>query len=54
MFLSKNMFFYVQKASEEAIPHETETFRPPVDLYPYLGGVGEIYEGEKMGFISLW
>ncbi|XP_015249245.1 PREDICTED: transcription factor PU.1-like isoform X3 [Cyprinodon variegatus] len=44
--------FVLTPASEEAIPHETETFRPPVDLYPYLGGVGEIYEDHRWSFHS--
>ncbi|XP_028306167.1 transcription factor PU.1a [Gouania willdenowi] len=31
-------------ASEEIIPNEVEVYRAPMELYPYLSGVGELYE----------
>ncbi|XP_023201042.1 transcription factor PU.1 isoform X2 [Xiphophorus maculatus] len=43
--------FVITSASEDAIPHEPETYRPPVDLYPYLN-VGEIYEDHRWPFHS--
>lgn len=39
-----------QKASEEIVPNEPDSYRPPAELYPYLTTVGEIYEGEQNGF----
>ena len=38
--------------SEGIIPNEPESYRPPTELYPYLTNVGEIYEGEMIGFNS--
>lgn len=35
------------KPSEEIIPNQPESYRPPAELYPYLTNVGEIYDGEK-------
>lgn len=35
------------KDSEGIIPNESEDYRPPAELYPYLTNVAEIYEGEK-------
>jgi len=35
------------KASEEIIPNEAGNYRSPVDLYNYLNGVAESYEGKK-------
>lgn len=35
------------KDSEGIIPNESEDYRPPVELYPYLTNVAELYEGEK-------
>ncbi|XP_013869040.1 transcription factor PU.1a isoform X2 [Austrofundulus limnaeus] len=44
--------FVMASASEEIISHEPESYRPPVDLYPYLSGVGEIYEDHRWAFHS--
>lgn len=44
--------FVITPASEDALPRETESYRPPVDLYPYLSGVGEIYEDHRWPFHS--
>uniref|UniRef100_A0A1A8L9M1 Spleen focus forming virus (SFFV) proviral integration oncogene spi1a n=3 Tax=Nothobranchius TaxID=28779 RepID=A0A1A8L9M1_9TELE len=44
--------FVVSSASEEILSHEAETYRLPVDLYPYLSGVGEIYEDHRWNFHS--
>lgn len=35
------------KDSEGIIPNESEDYRPPAELYPYLANVAEIYEGEE-------
>lgn len=35
------------KDSEGIIPTESEDYRPPAELYPYLTNVAELYEGEK-------
>ncbi|KAM6937992.1 transcription factor PU.1a [Xenentodon cancila] len=39
--------FVISSASEEIISNEPENYRPPLDLYPYLSGVGEIYEDHR-------
>ena len=39
--------FSPPKASEEVIPNEPGSYRPPAELYPYLTNVGELYEGER-------
>ncbi|XP_037538903.1 transcription factor PU.1a [Nematolebias whitei] len=44
--------FVLTSTSEEIISHEPETYRPPVDLYPYLSGVGELYEDHRWAFHS--
>ncbi|XP_017261228.1 transcription factor PU.1a isoform X2 [Kryptolebias marmoratus] len=44
--------FVMTSASEDIISHEPEAYRPPVDLYPYLSGVGEIYEDHRWAFHS--
>uniref|UniRef100_A0A8C9XY93 ETS domain-containing protein n=1 Tax=Sander lucioperca TaxID=283035 RepID=A0A8C9XY93_SANLU len=41
--------FSPSKASEEIIPNEPQTYRPPAELYPYLN-VGEIYEDHRWTF----
>lgn len=41
------MFAQTMKDSEGIIPNESEDYRPPVELYPYLANVAELYEGEK-------
>ncbi|XP_011474331.1 transcription factor PU.1 isoform X1 [Oryzias latipes] len=45
-------FIITSQASEEIISNDSENYRPPVDLYPYLGGVGEIYEDHRWSFSS--
>ncbi|XP_023128584.1 transcription factor PU.1-like isoform X2 [Amphiprion ocellaris] len=44
--------FVISPASEEIIPAEPENYRPPVELYPYLSTVGEIYEDHRWTFHS--
>ncbi|XP_061577685.1 transcription factor PU.1a isoform X2 [Cololabis saira] len=39
--------FVISSASEEIISNEHESYRPPLDLYPYLSGVGDIYEDHR-------
>lgn len=41
------MFTQTMKDSEGIIPNESEDYRPPAELYPYLTNVAELYEGEK-------
>lgn len=41
------MFTQTVKDSEGIIPNESEDYRPPAELYPYLTNVADIYEGEK-------
>ncbi|CAN9499407.1 unnamed protein product [Ophioblennius macclurei] len=41
--------FIVSPASE-GIPSESENYRPPAELYPYLSNVGEIYEDQRWTF----
>lgn len=35
------------KDSEGIIPNDSEDYRPPAELYPYLPNVAELYEGEE-------
>lgn len=44
--------FVIAPASEDIIPGEPENYRPPVELYPYLSTVGEIYEDHRWAFHS--
>ncbi|XP_035858711.1 transcription factor PU.1a [Sander lucioperca] len=41
--------YVISSASEEIIPNEPQTYRPPAELYPYLN-VGEIYEDHRWTF----
>uniref|UniRef100_A0A3B3I1X2 ETS domain-containing protein n=1 Tax=Oryzias latipes TaxID=8090 RepID=A0A3B3I1X2_ORYLA len=52
MINRSSLIFSFQQASEEIISNDSENYRPPVDLYPYLGGVGEIYEDHRWSFSS--
>ncbi|XP_056906831.1 transcription factor PU.1a isoform X1 [Takifugu flavidus] len=38
------------KDSEGIIPNESEDYRPPAELYPYLANVAEIYEDHRWPF----
>lgn len=49
-FSNSKSNFSPPKPSEDVIPNEPESYRPPAELYPYLTNVGEIYEGEKTSF----
>ncbi|XP_042267553.1 transcription factor PU.1a isoform X2 [Thunnus albacares] len=44
--------YVISSASEEMIPNESENYRPPAELYPYLTNVGEIYEDHRWAFHS--
>ncbi|XP_069564312.1 transcription factor PU.1a [Brachyistius frenatus] len=44
--------YVISVASEEMIPHESESYRPPVELYPYLSSVGDLYEDHRWTFHS--
>ncbi|XP_034442938.1 transcription factor PU.1a [Hippoglossus hippoglossus] len=44
--------YVMSSPSEEIIPNESENFRPPAELYPYLTNVGEIYEDHRWTFHS--
>lgn len=41
------MFPQTMKDSEGIIPNESEDFRPPAELYPYLTNAVELYEGKE-------
>lgn len=41
------MFTQTMKDSEGIIPNDSEDYRPPAELYPYLPNVAEIYEGKE-------
>ncbi|XP_074488801.1 transcription factor PU.1a isoform X1 [Sebastes fasciatus] len=43
--------YVISPASEEILPNEPETYRPPAELYPYLT-VGEIYEDHRWAYHS--
>ncbi|KAM9377387.1 transcription factor PU.1a [Pholidichthys leucotaenia] len=44
--------FVISTPSEEMTPNNSEHYRPPVELYSYLNGVGEIYEDHRWPFHS--
>lgn len=44
--------FVISSASEDINPNESEGYRPPIELYPYLSSVGEIYEDHRWVFHS--
>ncbi|XP_005450898.1 transcription factor PU.1a isoform X2 [Oreochromis niloticus] len=48
----QHLIFPPQKASEEVIANEAENYRPSVELYPYLTGVGEICDERRWTFQS--
>ncbi|XP_075995878.1 transcription factor PU.1a [Genypterus blacodes] len=44
--------FVIISPTEEIIPSEAEVYRPPVELYPYLTNVGDIYEDHRWTYHS--
>lgn len=44
--------FVISPASEEINPNDSEDYRPPAELYPFLTNVGEIYEDHRWTFHS--
>nr|QRZ60168.1 transcription factor PU.1a [Tetraodon nigroviridis] len=40
------------KDSEGILPNESEDYRPPAELYPYLTNVAELYEDHRWSFHS--
>lgn len=41
---------FVTSSASEGISSEPESYRPTAELYPYLSGVGEIYEDHRWTF----
>ncbi|XP_011605956.1 transcription factor PU.1a isoform X2 [Takifugu rubripes] len=42
--------YVMSSDSEGIIPNESEDYRPPAELYPYLANVAEIYEDHRWAF----